>query len=329
MTPYTTPPVWPDVRVGRFASSIIQADPASPDLDVSAFKQGCRVALLGLPDDTGVAMNFGRTGAKAGPAALRSALARYGLASIRVPAPVAGEPLVQTLPRVFDAGDIVPAGSTPEDLAATHERVAAAAEHLVSIGYLPIAIGGGHDLTFPFVQGVVRAHASRRSQFHGRFHGVYLDAHLDVRAEPGSGMPFRRLVESCRVHSLACVGFDRFVNAPEHVEWFEMHGGQIFPPEHALDALDRIQSATSPTFLSIDLDGLDSSFAPGVSAINPCGLAPDLVARFARAAGISPGVRCFDVMELNPSFDLDGRTARLAARLVLEFLSGFVERPAL
>ena len=39
---------------------------------------GSRVALVGLPDDTGVELNNGRTGASKGPAAFRAALARYG-----------------------------------------------------------------------------------------------------------------------------------------------------------------------------------------------------------------------------------------------------------
>ena len=41
----------------------------------------------------------------------------------------------------------------------------------------------------------------------------------------------------------------------------------------------------------------------------------------------SPHIRCFDIMELNPAFDPDGRTARLAAHLFLSFLRDFAKRP--
>src|SRR6185503_8188990 len=60
--PHVTPGRWPQLRPDRFAATI-RTD--SPD--------GCRVALLGLPDDTGVALLGGRPGAAEGPAAFRAA----------------------------------------------------------------------------------------------------------------------------------------------------------------------------------------------------------------------------------------------------------------
>ena len=150
-------------------------------------------------------MNHGRLGATGGPLAFRAALARYG----------AAEPAGIAWPGVFDAGDVVP-GATLEE---THERVKAAAGALLEAGLLPVMIGGGHDLTYPFV----RALAARTAE---PLDGVYFDAHLDVRAETGSGMPFRRLVEDCGVRSLTVHGLDPFANSAEHVEWFAGHGGR-------------------------------------------------------------------------------------------------------
>ncbi|MGE3109273.1 MAG: formimidoylglutamase [Phycisphaerales bacterium] len=332
MTPFTAPPLWPDIRAGRFAETIVQSDSAHPDRDAEAFASGMRVALLGLADDTGVRMNHGRPGAQAGPAAFRAALAKYGSAAAD---PGAAEPRETTrpapysrsLPGIFDAGDIIPAGSLEE----THDRVTAATGHLVSIGYFPIGIGGGHDLTFPFVRAVIDAH--RRSmppQAGGHasapFCGFYLDAHLDVREEPGSGMPFRRLVEACGVSSLTCVGYDPFANAADHLRWFRAHAGRTLGVAEAERVFSMLANSPAPGFVSIDLDSLDAAFAPGVSAVNPCGLAPPLACRFARAAGETDSLKCFDIMELSPRFDPDGRTARLAARLLLEFLAGFATR---
>ncbi|MEO1512157.1 MAG: arginase family protein, partial [Planctomycetota bacterium] len=136
--------------------------------------EGCRVALLGVPDDTGVRLNAGRPGAVEGPIAFREAMIR-GYA-----ADCAGGPL----PRVFDAGDVHRAGS----LADTHERVTEATAALAGAGLLPVMIGGGHDLTFPFVRAIAQ-------QLDEPMVGVYFDAHLDVRTEEGSGMPFHRLIE--------------------------------------------------------------------------------------------------------------------------------------
>jgi formiminoglutamase len=302
--PHTAPPFWPPTAHGRFAAAICRnstellEDPAAAD---EARK--CRVALLGLADDTGVALNGGRPGAGRGPHALRAALARYGVAT---PSDDAGP-----YPRVFDAGDIVPGA----DMHETHRRVTEATRAVLEAGMFPIAIGGGHDLTFPFVRAVAERYPAMS--------GVYFDAHLDVRVEVGSGMPFRKLVEDCGVKRLTCIGMNPLANSREHFDWFVRHGGSVAPfapdnwpsPPHCPDQ-----------FVSIDLDCLDGAAAPGVSAPHPAGLAPGLVAQYATAAGRHPNVRCFDIMELNPDHDQDGRTARVAAHLLLCFLRGLAGR---
>lgn len=287
--PYTTTAFWPgEIPAGRFAATINR---------ISAL--GCEVALLGLPDDTGVRLNDGRPGAANGPAAFRAALARFGVA----------EPATGRLPRVFDAGDLEP-GRTLEE---THRRVTATTGALLDAGLFPIAIGGGHDLTFPFARAVAERHP--------RPTGLYFDAHLDVRETVGSGMPFRKLVEECGVPALHLHGFRPLVNSREHQAWFKAHGGKTYS-DQARIFLPRARAI----FVSFDLDVLDAAHAPGVSALNPAGWTPRLAEAWVRACGAAPAVRCFDLMELNPAQDSDGRTARLAAHLFLTFLHGFAER---
>jgi len=327
MVPHTTPAHWDGVRPGRFAATILRneqvawahdAEPGNTDLG------GCRVALIGLADDTGVLLNRGRVGARGGPSAFRAALSTYGVAN-------------PSLPRVFDAGDII-VGS---DIHQTHDRITTAVNTLLELGLFPVGIGGGHDLTFPFVRAVAQRLASppgSRVEIGGvsessRLSGVYLDAHLDVRQEVGSGMPFRRLVEDCGVASLTCIGADEFANASEHVDWFRAHSGSILTSDDAerdvvSSRVPRCFASESPLFVSIDMDCLNVAHAPGVSAINPSGLSPRTVASYAYHAGRSSHVHCFDIMELNPTYDIDQRTARLAAHLFLQFLRGFSERPA-
>lgn len=287
--PHLVPARWPaHLSPARFASTF-RTD--SPD--------GCRIALLGIPDDRGVGMNHGRPGAARGPAAFREALCRYGAA-----ASAAGE-----LPRVFDAGDIAVSNTLQE----THRRVTAATGALLDAGLFPIAIGGGHDLTYPFV----RAIATRYPQPTG----LYFDAHLDVRETPGSGMPFRRLIEDCGVRALHLHGFRPLVNSAAHLAWFQAHGGRIHP-----DRARVVLPKAKHLFVSFDLDVLDAAHAPGVSALNPAGWTVREAEAWVRACGANRTVRCFDLMELNPAHDADGRTARVAAHLFLSFLRGFAER---
>ncbi|HVZ63165.1 MAG TPA: formimidoylglutamase [Lacunisphaera sp.] len=286
VVPHTKPARWPrDIAPGRFAASIRTDSPA-----------GCQVALLGLPDDTGVQLNHGRPGARDGPAAFRSALAAYGVAQ-------------PGWPRVFDAGDVTSARS----LEATHDRVTAAAGVLLDAGLLPVAVGGGHDLTFPFV----RAATDRL----GSLTGIYFDAHLDVRETRGSGMPFRKLIEECGVRRLHLHGFRPLVNSAEHLAWFEAHGGRVHR-SHSRPVLPKGRHL----FASFDLDVIDAAYAPGVSALNPCGWTPAEAEAWVRACGADARMRCFDLMELNPRHDHGGRTARLAAHLFLCFLAGFATR---
>ncbi|MDX2133117.1 MAG: arginase family protein [Planctomycetota bacterium] len=273
------------------ASRIVTGDPT-----------GCRVGLLGLADDLGVRLNNGRRGAAGGPGAFRTALSRYGVA----------EPSGWEWPGVFDAGDVEPAPGEDEDaLRATHARVEEAARALLGAGLLPVGVGGGHDLTLPLARATIE-HERRAGRTLDE--GVYFDAHLDVRERVGSGMAFRRLISECGVRRLSIVGMDAFANERAHVEWFRAHGGR---ETTAGDVLPR-----GAAFVSVDMDVFGAGEAPGVSAINPCGAATAEVLGAVRALGASGRVRCFDIMELNPTLDVDGRTARLAARVFLEFLRG-------
>lgn len=293
MLPHCRTPAWPaDLDPGRFASRIRTKSP-----------EGCRVGLIGLADDHGIRLNRGRQGAAEGPRAFRAALARYGAAD----APGPDRPLV------FDAGDVV--GVPGEDLAAMHHRVTDATKAMLDLGLLPVAIGGGHDLTYPFV----RAVAARVGH---PMVGVYFDAHLDVREAVGSGMPFRRLIDDGSARSLHVHGLDRLAADQAHLHWFQAHGG------HAeFDTTPDDPWPEGDLFVSLDLDVIDQAHAPGVSAMNPAGWSAQEAQRWVAAAGRHPRVCCFDIMELSPPHDENGRTARLAAHLFLTFLRGLGERP--
>ena len=308
----TSPGEWPERRAGRFAARIIDAhtdpNPFSTLRDpvLGAAGHGFRgIGLIGFADDEGVRLNHGRVGARGGPDAFRTALAGYGathsvgLHGLPVP--------------VIDLGNVMPGA----DLNETHMRVTSTVAAAIRHGLLPVGIGGGHDLTWPEVRAVIDTliRPAGRS-----LHGIYFDAHLDVREDDGSGMPFRRLLEYGGIERLWLFGFDSLSNTPAHFEWFGAHRGEL--AEWPADHWPRSQAQ----FVSICLDVVDMAQAPGVSAPNPAGWSAARLADYAEAAGRSPSVCCFDLMELSPPFDENGRTARLAAHLFLRFLSGIASR---
>jgi formiminoglutamase len=309
---HTVPAVWPAARPGRFAGNVRTA---SPD--------GCGVALLGLPDDTGVRLNFGRPGAKQGPLAFRAALASFGTTFDALRRQT-------TTTSLFDAGDVEPAAGDDEAaLFETHRRVEAAARELHELGLVVVGIGGGHDLSLPMLSALSK-HVGRP------LGGINVDAHLDARQRVGSGMPFRRLIDGGFLDAarFAELGLGRFANDRDDFEWLEQRGAELLLVDQVLREgvggqalLERaLQAGTG--FLSIDLDAIDAAFAPGVSARNPLGLRVEHAAELAELAGQHPEIRHFDVMELCPVHDSEGRTARVAAYLLLTFMAGHARRPA-
>lgn len=308
--PHTRPGADFDARPGRLAARLQRAS-----------HHGCRCALLGLPDDLGVQLNGGRPGANLGPSHFRAALARFGVAwdGLR------GRELDL---HVYDAGDVEPApGDGEAALFETHQRVLDAVTYLHEHGLIPVCVGGGHDLSLPAISAL-----SRRAG--GPIGGINLDAHLDVRARVGSGMPFRRLIEGEHLdpRRFVEVGLGRFSNDAHDLEWLGERGAWLLHAEtvlaQGLDPAALLARATSEgsAFVSIDLDGLDQSVAPAVSSPNPLGLRLLDAARLAEAAGAHAAVRHFDLMELCPRFDPDSRTARSAVLLFLHFLTGLMER---
>jgi arginase len=69
-------------------------------------------------------------------------------------------------------------------------------------------------------------------------------------------------------------------------------------------------------YLSIDLDGLDPAFAPGVSHHEPGGLATREVLSLVQQ--LDGDLVAADVVEYNPRRDIGGLTATVAAKIVKE-----------
>jgi arginase family enzyme len=199
-----------------------------------------------------------------------------------------------------------------------------------------VVLGGGHDLTFAGVRGLAGVCAP--------IGGVNVDAHLDVRPYAGgpmsSGMPYRRLLQEVgafRGDRFVELGIQGLSSAAAHVEYLRSRGGTILTLRQAREmgtaaamrqALQIAEGDAQALFVSVDIDSAAQAFAPGCSAPSPDGFSPDDLITFAFAAGRHPRLRYFDVMEVNPAFDVDHRTARLAAAVVIAFLCGYASRSA-
>jgi formiminoglutamase len=111
--------------------------------------------------------------------------------------------------------------------------------------------------------------------------------------------------------------------ARAHYQFVQQHGRAIWRDEVSRATIEELyRGLSAPALVSFDLDVVIESEAPGVSAPNGAGLPSDLWLAAAHAAGQSAAVASADVVEENPAFDQDGRTARLAALTVWWLLRG-------
>ncbi|WP_020957416.1 formimidoylglutamase, partial [Ralstonia solanacearum] len=157
------------------------------------------VALAGFACDAGVARNHGRTGAQAGPAAIRRMLANLPARPGRT---------------IVDAGDVTCPGDALE---AAQDALSGVLHGLLDRGAFPIGLGGGHEIAWASFGGLAR-HLAARSAQPPRIGILNLDAHFDLRAgERGSsGTPFRQIAEDCARRGwpfhYACLGISAYAN---------------------------------------------------------------------------------------------------------------------
>jgi arginase len=264
------------------------------------------VRLIGAPTDSH--SSFLR-GAAAAPPLIRAALrSEHSNMSAENGAELGVDVLLE------DAGDL-PLTDTAGDFQLIADAVAAAAR----AGSIPIILGGDHAISFPAVEGV--------AAIHGLIDILHFDAHPDLyddfEGDPHShASPFARIMERGLARSLVQVGI-RTLN--RHCrEQAERFGVEVI--EMRDFAPDRVSIPAGPLYISIDLDGFDPAFAPGVSHHEPGGLSVrDVLAVLRRVS--SPVVGA-DIVEYNPGSDVNGMTAILAAKLVKEVASLTLGTPA-
>jgi formiminoglutamase len=273
-----------------------------------------KAVILGFPSDEGVRRNGGRVGAAGGPRAIRAALYRL-TADPRL------EQFDNLLSRTRDLGDL----EISRNLEADQEHLGEALAPYLEAGVFVIVLGGGHETSYGHFLGYVRA--GKKVEI------VNWDAHPDVRelkqGQGHSGSPFRQAIEhpsgSCRGYSVA--GLQPHSVARAHYQFVQQHGRAVWRNEVTRAAIEELYGSISdPALVSFDLDAVVESEAPGVSAPNAAGLSSELWLAAAHGAGRSPAVSSADVVEENPAFDQDGRTARLAAVTVWWLLRGYTER---
>lgn len=283
-----------------------RSDPEDGDLALRmhhlAGRADATVALIGFACDAGVRRNKGNPGAAEGPAAIRAALTNMAAPDD---------------PRGFhDEGDLVLIG---EDPAPGQQALGEYLVPLLARYRRALVLGGGHETAWGSWQGL------RRAMPDARIGIVNIDAHLDIRAigpaGPSSGTPFHQIREAdpqrfdYAVLGLAEEGNTRALRDRAR-DWnvvvVEDHALQI-GAEPGFAAIDAICARNEAIYLTVDLDVLPASQAPGVSAPAARGVPMHVIEALVARVLASGKVRLADLVELCPPRDQNDRTARCAA----------------
>ncbi|MFJ9554168.1 formimidoylglutamase [Nocardiopsis sp. NPDC101807] len=299
------PPVWtgrddgPGPEHRRWHTAVRPLDDAGP----------AGTAIVGFASDEGVRRNRGRTGAAEGPAALRRALAPLALHRDEA---------------LYDAGDVrVDDG----DLEAGQRSLGSVVAGAMAAGHFPVVLGGGHEVAYASYLGLDEGLGSDRTRTLGVLN---IDAHFDLREEPEptSGTPFLQIAEAERARGrdfrYAVVGINEAGNTPVLFDRADRLGVEYLTDDRCTAArLEQVLAfvrsfldTVDDVYLTLDLDALPAWVAPGVSAPSPLGVPTEVVQAVVEEVAASGRLALFDVAELNPSLDVDGRTARVAARMV-------------
>ncbi|HEX3763863.1 MAG TPA: agmatinase family protein [Kofleriaceae bacterium] len=180
-----------------------------------------------------------------------------------------------------------------------------------------LGLGGDHAITHPILRAIRRRHPALTI--------IHIDAHADIyhayQGNPRShASPFARIMEERLCDRLIQIGL-RTIN-DHHREQFRRFGVEVVEAGRCREPL-RLELAT-PVYVSLDLDGLDPSCAPGVSHREPGGLTTRQVIDLLHA--IDRPIVGADIVEFNPRCDIAGMTAVVAAKLAKELAGMMVTR---
>lgn len=269
------------------------------------------VCLLGYACDEGVVRNYGRYGAKSGPDKLRKALATL--------------PVHFKNRAIYDLGNI---SCTGNDLEQTQSIYSNLISGLIANRNFTIGIGGGHDISYAHYMGLKKALKNSESN---KIAIVNLDAHFDLRkpvSGANSGTPFRQILDHFQQENenidYVVLGIQQQANTRELFDYArELNIPYVLNYDCEMDNFNAIKSVLQPIikrndyiYLTIDMDGFSSAYAPGVSAPSPLGFTPYFALKVLNYILNSGKLIACDIAEINPDYDKDDATVRLGARLI-------------
>ncbi|MEY3255174.1 MAG: hypothetical protein RLZZ29_305 [Cyanobacteriota bacterium] len=260
-----------------------------------------KLVFVGLPDDQ---QSSYLKGCAQAPNIIRDAYDGYSYNSTT-------DSGIDLAASVIDLGDWLPENSGDLTVESYYQQ----ARSLFLAGKIPFFAGGDHAVTIPIGKAL--------DTLGQPIHIIQIDAHPDMYPEMGGSIYSHacvasRLLEYDHIASITQIGIRTMNRVQQEVVDKFSDRLHLFPARELSEKLPSLSHIPigAPVYLTIDLDGIDPAFAPGVSNPVPGGLSSRQVLNLIqqghwRLVGM-------DVVELNPDRDVNNQTAFLAARLLHE-----------
>ena len=253
--------------------------------------------ILGVPYD---ASSSFRRGPALAPTSIRAALWSS-----------AGNSWTEALADISDPSVLVDAGDLTIEDGRAREIIEAGVAAQLADGKKPILLGGDHSITYPVLR-AVGATVEPLTILH-------IDAHADLYDEFegdrfSHACPFARIMEEKLAARLVQVGI-RTLTSHQRMQ-ADRYGVEIIDMRAWERGMRPAVRADEAVYLSVDLDGLDPAFAPGVSHPEPGGLSVrDVISLIQNLEAPMVGA---DIVECNPAVDPTRITSVVAAKLLKE-----------
>jgi agmatinase len=280
-------------------------------------KLDAEIAFLGIPYDGGIGF---RPGTRFGPREIRTFSVRYSAWGGHKPNGYwdvnQRKRFLEGL-RMVDCGDV---DIAYYDFENNRRKMTLSIEKILDKGAFPVLIGGDHSVTFPNVCAFSRF---------APLDIVHIDAHMDWRDEIGgvrhaNASPLRRSKELPFVRNMVHLGVRDVRTSDDQIRDAEAAGAKVFTREQIREQGVKKTLKQFPklgnVYITIDIDGLDPSIAPGTGSPTVDGLLYHEVRALLQGVTKLGNVVGFDLVEVNPMVDLYGQTCLLASTLILEFL---------
>lgn len=205
-----------------------------------------------------------------------------------------------------EGGDLI-LSSMPEAFMQIENGIA----KVLSEGNKILSLGGDHSVTYPIIKAFAKIYPNLNI--------LHIDAHGDLYHEfEGSkfshACPFARIMEENLATRLVQVGIRTFTtHQREQAKKFKVETIEM------KDWNDNLQlKFDGPLYISLDLDALDPAFVPGVSHHEPGGFTTrQVLSIIQKTIGKVVGA---DIVELNPTRDINDTTAMVAAKFFKELI---------